>query len=86
MKVVTNHIKDNEIKHEYLHGGDVVFCQAEIGADSFYGLYAPGVGIIDLEYGSSAYMACKDKMYIGQKVNYWTIIKVYKNSNVVIKD
>lgn len=67
-----------------LKGGDVVYCKADKGSASFYGIYSPGVGVIDLEYGSSAYMSYKGDMYVGQKVNYWTIEKIC-NAKVTIE-
>lgn len=86
MKINTDNIKRIEKEKEYLEGGDVVYCDArDTGAMSFYGMYSPSVGIIELEYGSNAYMPCKDKMYIGQSIAYWTITKKLENAKLIIK-
>ena len=86
MKINTNNIKKIEEEKQYLTGGDVVFCDArDTGACSFYGMYAPNVGIVDLEFGSTSYMPYEDKMYLGQSIAYWTIAKVYKDAELIIK-
>ena len=71
---------------EELESGDKVYCRASSGSASFYGMYIRGVGIVDLEYGSIAYMPSKEPIYLKQQINYWTVEKRFKNVEIVIKD
>ena len=77
--------KDNPLGKE-LNNGDVVFCRASSGTSNFYGMYVYGVGIIDLEYGSTAYIPSSEKLHLKETINYWTIEKVFKNVEIVIKE
>lgn len=86
MKINTDNIKKIEEEKQYLTGGDVVYCDAgDTNACSFYGIYVPSVGVVDSEYCSTACMPYKGKMYLGQSIGYWTITKIYKDAELIIK-
>lgn len=71
---------------EELKNGDIVFCRGDAGTSSFYGMYVYGIGIIELEYGSTAYMPSKTALHLKEKISYWTIEKRFKNVELVIKE
>lgn len=70
---------------EKLKNGDIVFCRGSQGTGSFYGMYVYGIGIIELENGSTAYMPSKKELHLKEKVSYWTIEKVFENVELNIK-
>ena len=71
---------------EELKNGDIVFCRGDRGTGSFYGIYVYGIGIIELEYGSTAYMPSKSALHLKEKISYWTIEKRFNNVELVIKE
>lgn len=71
---------------EKLNNGDIVFCRGCEGTGSFYGIYVYGIGIIELEYGSTAYMPSKNQLHLKEKISYWTIEKRFNNVELVIKE
>jgi len=77
--------KDNPLGAK-LKSGDIVFCRGVEGTSSFYGIYIYGVGVVDLEYGSTAYMPSKKALHLKETINYWTIEKRFKNVELVIKE
>jgi hypothetical protein len=77
--------KDNPLGAE-LKNGDIVFCRGVEGTGSFYGIYVNGIGIIELENGSTAYMPSKKALHLKEKISYWTIEKRFNNVELVIKE
>ena len=71
---------------EKLENGDIVFCRGELGTGSFYGIYVNGIGIIELENGSTAYMPSKTALHLKEKIHYWTIEKKFENVELIIKE
>lgn len=85
MKVISDY-KSEEVKGERLKSGDVVFMKAEHNSSDFYGMYVYGVGVIELENGSTAYTSCKNQMFVGTRISYWTVEKIFRNCELIIKE
>lgn len=89
MKIESNYNPATKIRPlgEQLKGGDVVYCDAgDSGALSFYGIYVPQVGVVELSAGSTAYMSSRDYMYVHTRISYWEVTKIFKDAKLVIKE
>lgn len=79
--------KDN-IEEEYkedLPYGTVVYCRGTGGTGSFYGIvYSEGV--LELPYGSNAYIHTKEGIRLGDMISYWRIERVCKNVKLIINN
>lgn len=85
MKITSDYTKQ-KLAAERLKNGDVVFMKATRGACDFYGMFVYGIGIIELENGSDAYCRAKGYLYIGDAISHWTIEKVFKNCELIIRE
>lgn len=63
--------------------GTIVYCKGHGGAGSFYGIIYEN-RILELPYGSNAYINTTNSLHIGDTINYWTIEYVCK-SNLIIE-
>lgn len=71
--------KDTKKKEKpILQYGTIVYCKGHGGAGSFYGIIYEN-GILELPYGSNAYINTKEYLHIGDTINYWTIEYVNQN-------
>ena len=83
LTIIDNH-KEKEEK-EPLNYGTVVFCRGHNGTGSFYGIVYE-YGVIELPYGSNAYINTNQHLHIGDSISYWTIERVCKNAKLIIED
>ena len=61
-----------KIEKPVLQHGSIVYCKGHGGAGSFYGIIYEN-GILELPYGSNAYINTTNSLHIGDTINYWTI-------------
>lgn len=85
MKIVSDFNYEEELG-ERLKSGDIVYMKGSNGTGSFYGLYSLGVGVIELENGSSTYAQTNKELYLGSKISYWTVAKIFRNCELKIKE
>lgn len=86
---INSYYKPYEIKKDFgeeLKNGDIVFCRGTNGTGNFYGIYVYGIGVIELENGSSAYIRSKEILHLKQQISYWIIEKKFNNVELVIKE
>ena len=83
LTIIDNH-KEKEEKEPLKHG-TVVFCRGHNGTGSFYGIVYE-YGVIELPYGSNAYINTERYLHIGDNISYWTIERVCKNAKLIIED
>lgn len=79
--------KDN-IEEEYkedLPHGTVVYCRGTEGTGSFYGIVYEE-GVLELPYGSNAYIRTNEGIRLGDKISYWVIERVCKNVKLIINN
>lgn len=84
MKIVENFKTESKKQKEkpVLKNGTIVFCRASEGAQSFYGIvYSKGV--LELEYGSDAYIRKDGYLHLGDTISYWTIESVCKTKLII---
>lgn len=82
---IINNSNQKEEKKEILKCGQVVYCKGNAGTGSFYGIVYE-YGVLELPYGSNAYINTKKNLHLGDTINYWTIDKVFKNVKLIIED
>ena len=82
---IINNCDEKPIESERLGNGEIVFMKGSLGTGSFYGICIHGIGVIELEYGSTTYASTKEQLYVGSKISYWTIGSVYKNCKLILK-
>lgn len=70
---------------ERLPYGTIVFCRGTGGTGSFYGIVYE-YGVLELPYGSNAYINTKEGIHLGDKISYWIIEKICKNAELIIND
>ena len=85
LTIVDNHKEKAPKNKETLKNGTVVFCRGHNGTGSFYGIVYE-YGVIELPYGSNAYINTKQHLHIGDSISYWTIERVCKNAKLIIED
>ena len=69
-------------KKPVLKNGTIVFCRGSGGTNSFYGIvYSKGV--LELEYGSDAYIQKSGDKHLGDTISYWTIESVCKTKLII---
>lgn len=73
---------------ERLKNGDIVYMSSGEGngCTGFYGIYCYGIGVLELENGSNAYTTTKEVLYIGSQVSRWTVEKVFRNCELIIRE
>lgn len=79
-------IEESKIKEEYkkaLPWGTVVYCKGKGNAESFYGIVYAG-GVLELPYGSDAYIRTENGVHLGDKISYWIIARVCKNVKLIV--
>ena len=84
IKIVEQYNKKDKKKIEkpVLQYGSIVFCEGHDGAGSFYGIVYEN-GVLELECGSNAYIKTREKLHIGDRINYWTIEYVCKSKLII---
>lgn len=84
MKIVEQYDKKDKKKIEkpILQNGSIVFCKGHGGAGSFYGIVYEN-GVLELEYGSDAYIQTKEDLHVGDRISYWTIEYVCKTKLII---
>ncbi len=65
-----------------LQNGAIVFCKGHDGAGSFYGIVYEN-GVLELEYGSNAYIQTREDLHIGDRISYWSIEYVCKTKLII---
>lgn len=65
-----------------LQNGTIVFCKGCDGAGSFYGIVYEN-GVLELVYGSNAYIQTREDLHIGDRISYWTIEYVCKTKLII---
>jgi len=85
LTIIDNHKEKIKKEKEPLKHGTVVFCRGHNGTGSFYGIVYEH-GVIELPYGSTAYINTKQYLHIGDEIGYWTIERVCKNAKLIIED
>ena len=84
MEIIEKYSKSrSKAEKPTLPHGTIVYCKGHGGAGSFYGIIYEN-GILELPYGSNAYINTTNSLHIGDTINYWTIEYVCK-SNLIIK-
>lgn len=60
-----------------LQQGDFVYCEANGGASSFWGIYGYGIGVVSLDGAGDKYIPYvpNENIYLGKIYNYWVITK-----------
>ncbi len=71
--------------HEDLPHGTVVYCKGIDGVGSFYGIVYEE-GVLEIPYGSNAYIRTKQGIHLGDMISYWRIEKVCKNVKLIINN
>lgn len=86
MKIVEQYNKKDQEEKEkpILQNGSIVFCKGHNGTGSFYGIVYDN-GVLELEYGSNAYINTREKLHIGDKISYWTIEYVCETKLIIEK-
>jgi hypothetical protein len=64
--------------------GDYIFCKGNAGTGDFWGIYSQELGVISLNGAGSSYIPVKEKIYLGETYNYWTITKRIPNDKVKV--
>ena len=84
MKIVEKYNKKDQEEKEkpILQNGSIVFCKGHDGTGSFYGIVYDN-GVLELEYGSGAYINTRERLHIGDRINYWTIEYVCKSKLII---
>lgn len=82
---IINKIKEKTIKGEELKHGQIVYCKGTSGTGSFYGIVYE-YGILEIPYGSNAYINTRETIHLGDKISYWTIEKVFKKIKLIIEE
>lgn len=82
---IIDNSKDKKVEKERLKYGQIVYCRGHEGTGSFYGIVYE-YGVLELPYGSSAYINTTEPLHIGDTINYWTIEKAYKKINLTIEE
>ena len=81
-------IDRSNIEEEYMEDlphGTVAYCRGTSGTGSFYGIvYSEGV--LELPYGSNAYIRTNEGIHLGDMISYWRIERVCKNVKLIIND
>ena len=85
LTIIDNHKEKAKKGKEPLKYGTVVFCRGHNGTESFYGIVYE-YGVIELPYGSNAYINTNQHLHIGDSISYWTIERVCKNAKLIIED
>lgn len=84
MEIVENFKTEPKKKKEkpVLRNGTIVFCRGSGGTNSFYGIvYSRGV--LELQYGSNAYIQKDGYLHLGDTISYWTIESVCKAKLII---
>ena len=84
MKIVEQYNKKDQEEKEkpILQNGSIVFCKGHGGAGSFYGIVYDN-GVLELEYGSNAYINTREGLHIGDRISYWTIEYVCETKLII---
>ena len=85
LKIISN-CEEKPVESERLGNGEIVFMKGSHGTGSFYGICIHGIGVIELENGSTTYASTKEQLYVGSAISYWTVGKVYRNCELIIKE
>lgn len=84
MEIIEKDNIEEEYKEDLPHG-TVVYCRGTEGTGSFYGIvYAEGV--LELPYGSNAYIRTNGGIRLGDMISYWKIERVCKNVKLIINN
>lgn len=81
-------IEKGNIEKEYkedLPHGTVVYCKGTGGTESFYGIVYEK-GVLELPYGSNAYIRTNKGIHLGDMISYWRIERVCKNVKLIINN
>lgn len=84
MKIIDK-TNQKEDKREVLKNGQLVHCKGNAGTGSFYGIVYH-MGILEIPYGSDAYIQTREPLHLGDTISYWTIDRVYKNAKLILED
>lgn len=68
-----------------LKNGTIVYCKGTGTAQSFIGIVYDNTKVLELPYGSNAYINSDNYIHLGDTVNYWIIEKVLK-TKLIIED
>lgn len=84
LKIIEDYNKENlkEIEKPTLPYGTIVYCEGHDGTGSFYGIIYE-YGVLELPYGSNAYINTKEDLHIGDIIDYWTIKCVCKSKLII---
>lgn len=84
MKIVEDFKTSPKKKKEkpVLKNGTIVFCRANGGAHSFYGIVY-SEGILELECGSNTYIQKRGNKHLGDTISYWTIESVCETKLII---
>lgn len=66
---------NNEEDKIRIEQGDFIYCKANGGALSFWGIYGSSIGVVCLDGAGNVCIPIKDKIYLGENYNYWLIEK-----------
>ena len=86
MLKITCDYEDKPIEKARLGSGEIVFMEGDRGTSSFYGICIHNIGVIELKNGSTGYCLTKEQLYVGSKVSYWTLKRVFRNCELIIRE
>lgn len=84
MKIIDKSDIEEEKKEE-LPYGTIVYCRGTEGTGSFYGIVYEE-GVLELPYGSNAYIYTREGIHLGDMISYWRIERVCKNVKLIINN
>lgn len=77
--------KNKSEKKERLKCGQIVYCKGIPGIGDFYGIVYE-YGVLEIPFGSTAYIYTRKPIYLGDTINYWTIEKAYKKVKLIVEE
>jgi len=73
---IVEYKKDVPLKDKVkIKQGDFIYCKANGGGCSFWGIYGMGCGVVSLDGAGSSYIPSGVDLYLGEIYNYWLIEK-----------
>ena len=86
MLKITCDFEDKPFERARLGNGEIVYMEGDKGTSSFYGICVHDIGVIELNNGSTGYCSTKEQLYVGSKISYWTLKRVFRNSELILRD
>ncbi len=82
---IINKVKEKNNRGEALKHGQIVYCKGSNGTGSFYGIVYE-YGVLEIPYGSNAYINTRETIHLGDQISYWTIEKAFKKIKLIIEE